>query len=74
MIDIETRRDNAVVGIAALDEAHCDKCKLTNEELVGDFLADLMHLEGFNWVMDRVQMAESHFEDERDEAEQEDEK
>ena len=73
MIDIQTRKDNAEVAIAALDEAHCDSGQLSNEELVGDFLADLMHLEGFKWVMERVQMAESHFEDERDEAEEEDE-
>ena len=73
MIDIQTRKDNAEVAIAALDEAHCDSGQLSNEELVGDFRADLMHLEGFKWVMDRVHMAESHFEDERDEAEEEDE-
>ena len=72
MCDNQRRQDEAVVAICALDEANVDAGQLTTEELVTDFLANLMHLEGYDWVMARGASAESHFEAERDDDDDDD--
>ena len=41
----------------------------TSAENVTDFLANLMHLHGEDWVLARLEMAQIHFADEQNEEE-----
>ena len=53
--------------IDALRELHEDP-EIADDSLIGDVLADLMHLKGRRWLQDRMTMADCHFEEESEEA------
>tara|TARA_R100000995_G_C3478074_1_gene122130 strand:+ start:514 stop:735 length:222 start_codon:yes stop_codon:yes gene_type:complete len=50
-------------AIENLRRTNCDGA-IEDASIVGDFLANLMHLHGEGWVQDRVAMAGIHFADE----------
>ena len=62
----EEKGERAEHYIDALRELHEDP-EIADDCLIGDVLADLMHLKGRRWLQDRMTMADSHFEEESEE-------